>query len=87
MDRQYATIPNNDPQPFRTPNKNTVKLDNDYNFLDDFEAIDAKYSKTNKPNIRVDGYFGTANKATNIGANLGEMMIKKRQSNLDIGNS
>lgn len=43
---------------------------------------------SNKPstNVRVDGYFGTANKASNIGASLGEMMVK-RDSNLDVGNS
>lgn len=89
MNRQYATIPYDEPQPYRTPNKNTSKFNNDYNLLDDFEALDQKYSQSNKPNqnVRIEGYFGTANKGNGLSANLGEMMIKKKESNLDVGNS
>ena len=83
MNRQYATIPYNDPQPYRTPQKNSVKFNNDYNILDDFEALDYKYSRSSKPNVRVEGYFGAANKGTNLGDQLGEMMIKS-DSNLDV---
>ena len=88
MNRQYATINYNDPQPYRTPAKNSNKYNNlDYNLLDDFEALDQKYSQSNKPNVRVEGYFGTANKGNGLSANLGEMMINKKESNLDVGNS